>query len=83
MCRVTIRCDTSRACYSFLICGVKAVLSLCFLSFPQSFLAVSLFSHSLAVVSLMWQQQKRCKDTILMQAGQTLAYCRQRAFFHL
>lgn len=72
MCRVPIRCDTSRACYSFLICCVKVMLSLCFLSFPQSFLAVPhssltllfsplLFSFflSLAEVSLMWQQQRK------------------------
>lgn len=41
----------SGACYSFLICFVKVMLSLCFSSFPQSFLAASycspalLFSH--------------------------------------
>lgn len=42
-----------RACYSFLICFVKVMLSLCFSSFPQSFPAAShcslalLFSHFL------------------------------------
>lgn len=43
MCRVPIRCDTFHACYSFLICCVKVMLSLLvfFLSFFQSFLAVS------------------------------------------
>lgn len=85
-----------RACYSFLICFVKVVLSLCFvLSFPQSFLSVPRSSRALlfspflfpffsarsAGVIVAEVSQRRWKDPVLMQAGQTLPYHGQRVVF--
>lgn len=87
----------SGACYSFLICFVKVMLSLCFSSFPQSFLAASycspalLFSHFLPPfsfsrstrVNVAVVSQRRWEDWVLMLAQQTLPYHGQKAFFHL